>query len=184
LKSFAQGSSSKHLSRLRGIYYLEEIVTNEETPAVPKKNWSRRKKIALTIYSSVVVFLIFFSVLLYLLIPNDFTPPPGPYLQTTKSSTATDTIWTVVYVSGGSSILKSDVYVQVKDASGLLMIATERLGSASGTHGFSYDSTTGASGLKISVGDVFSLNKTMYSLGSTIILFPSDATHAYCVLPV
>ena len=157
---------------------------NEEIPTVPKKKWSKQKKVAITAYSSIVIFLIFFSVLLYLLTPNDLTPPPGPYLQTTKSSTATDTTWTVFYISGGSSILKSDVYVKVKNASGLFMIATERLGSASGTHGFSYDSTTGASGLKISVGDVFSLNKTMYSLGSTIILFPSDATHAYCVLTV
>jgi len=166
-----------------GISYLEEIVSDREIPAA-KKKWSRRKKVAITAYSSIVIFLILFSVLLYLLIPNESPPLPGPYLQTAKSSTGTDVIWTVMYVSGGSSILKSEVYVQVKNASGYFVIATELLGSASGTHGFSYNSITGASGLKISVGDVFNLNKTMYPLGSMIILVTSGSTHQYCVMTV
>jgi len=159
-------------------------VSSEEEPVAPKKKWSRRKKVAITAYSFIVIFLIGFTFLLYLLTPNDFGPPQGPYLQAAKSSTATDTTWTVVNIAGGSSILKSEVYVQLKNADGLFVIASELLDSASGTHGFSYDSITGASGLKISVGDVFSLNKTMYLLGSTIILVPPDATHAYCDLTV
>jgi hypothetical protein len=166
---------------VRGIYCLEEIVTNEEIPAVPKKNWSRRKKIALTIYSSVVVFLIFLSVFLYLLISIDGVPPPGSYILTTKSSNATATTWTVAHVAVGHPLLKSDLSVIIKNASGTFIITLLPLTVVSGTHGFNYTPALG--GDYLSVGDVFSLSKD-YTVGCTIILVTPNGEGQCAVLTV
>ena len=159
---------------------------NDEIPAVPKKKWSRRKKM-IALCASLILFILIFTVLAYGIWPGGGCGEFGQYVITVnKGTTATTTIFTVK-ASPNSCYnlpLKSDVYVQVKDVSGTFKILTVLLSKATGTQGFNYSSSTGAVGQYISVGDVFSLNGSMYEVGSTLNLVNSDSTSQYCHLTV
>jgi len=110
-------------------------------------------------------------------------PDPGPQLPpivTVKSSDINNYIWTVTTIGAGSPILKSDIYVQLKNASGYV-IQTEGLTTISGTHGFNY--VPASSGIYISAGDVFSLSRD-YAVGSKIFLVDAPASGYYTILTV
>ena len=161
-------------------------MSSEEVPTVPKKKWSRRKKM-IALCASLILFLLIFTVLAYGIWPGGGC---GGYTQhvitMNKGATATTTTFTVK-ASPNSCLtlpLKSDVYVQVKDASGTFKILSVLLSTATGTQGFTYSSSTGAVGQYISVGDVFSLNSSMYGVGSTLALVNIDSTITYCIRTV
>lgn len=154
-------------------------MSSEETPALPKKWWSKRKKI---IASTIPVILI---VLLawYVTSPKGITScEPG--MGATEHSTATNYTFTISYMRtcGSPAPLKSDVYVQVKNAIGIMAIYTTQLASASGTQGFNY--TPASTGDRLSVGDVFSLDRTLYAYGSTIALVMADGMGQYAIFQV
>jgi len=120
----------------------------------------------------------------YLSMPTGIDNPP----QTTtvfgivKSSTATKYVFTVTAISGGSPVLKTDVYVLVKNATGSVTISTVQLGTATGTDGFNY--TSASSGQYISVGDVFTLDRTLYAVGSTLTLVTASGANQYCIMTI
>jgi magnesium-transporting ATPase (P-type) len=149
-----------------------------------KKNVSRRSKsiaAIIIVMAEVVLMVALISGILYIL---SLTPPPPPELPqigTASSSDAHNWTWTITAFSTESSVLKSDVYVQLRNASGIYVIPTSILTSASGTHGFNYTPALGEEYL--SVGDVFSLSKD-YTVGCTITLVTDSATQQYCVLTV
>jgi len=146
--------------------------------------WARRKNeeavspvIATILMVAITVVL---AAVLYVMVLNFIIPhAPGTLIGTAPGSNANDHTWSVIALGSGS-VLQSDVYVQLKNASGFV-IQTELLTTASGTHGFGYQAAT--SGDYIAVGDVFTLSKA-YAQGTTITLVNSDATTQYCVLTV
>jgi ribosomal protein L40E len=98
-----------------------------------------------------------------------------------KGTTADTLTWTITAISGGASVLRSDVYVQLRNASGDYVIATEPMTVASGTHGFNY--AAASAGNYISVGDVITLSDD-YAVGSVIYLVTAGAVGQYAVLSV
>jgi len=120
----------------------------------------------------------------YLSMPTgiDNSPQTTTVFGISKSSTATKYVFTVTAISGGSPVLKTDVYVLVKNATGSVTISTVQLGTATGTEGFNYTSASG--GQYISVGDEFSLDRTMYTVGSTLKLVTANGANTYCVVTV
>jgi flagellin-like protein len=154
-----------------------------------KKIWAMRKDgsavspvIATILMVAITVVLA--AVLYVMVLGLGTTGTITPTIGTNKGSTSTAVTWTVSAISGGSNILKTDVYVQVKYASnGTFAITTTLLSTASTTHGFLYSSASGT-GLYISVGDTFSLSKTAgFTQGDTLTLVQtSAATGQYCVL--
>ena len=168
-----------------GISGLEEIVSSEEIPAIPKKKWSRRNKIIVSSLSISLIIILVISV--YIMATNHLSGGnPFPKINTNKSLNGTDTIWTVTSISNSPGILKIDVYVQVKNASGIYLISTEPLISVSDTHGFNYTPHPGwfSNASYISVGDVFSLNRIMYTNGSSIMLVTIYASGQFCEMTV
>jgi flagellin-like protein len=155
-----------------------------------KKIWAMKKKddavspvIATILMVAITVVLA--AVLYVMVLGLGSTGSITPTIGTNKGSTATATTWTVTAISGGASILKTDVYVQVKDATGTFKLSTIALATASATQGFNY--TSASAGTFISVGDVFSLVKiysNAYTQGSTLTLVTAGATGQYCVLTV
>jgi len=163
---------------------LEGIVPIEEVPAVPKKKWSRRKKVIVT--SIPVALILILVIFVYIMATHLEGGIQSPLIITNKSLTSTDTIWTVSGITHTSGILKSEVYVQVKNAAGVFRILTSQLGTVNGIAGFNYTPHPGwfSNASCISVGDVISLNITEYAKGSTITLVNADSTSQYCIMTV
>jgi len=149
-----------------------------------RKVWAMRKNeeavspvIATILMVAITVVL---AAVLYVLVLNLIIPPVvGSIIGTVPDSEANNHVWRVTALSG-EPVLRSDVYVQLKNASGFV-IQTELLSAAVGTHGFGYQAAS--AGDYIAVGDVFTLSKT-YAQGSTITLVNLGATTQYCVLKV
>lgn len=148
------------------------------------KIWARRKNeeavspvIATILMVAITVVLA--AVLYVLVMALIIIPPGGGVIGTVSDSDASNHLWRVTALSS-NPVLRSDVYVQLKNASGFV-IQTELLSVAAGTHGFGYQAAS--TGDYIAVGDVFTLSKT-YNQGSTITLVNLGATTQYCVLKV
>jgi len=115
-----------------------------------------------------------------------------------QSNNQTTWFFTITFIGNGAPILKSDVYVVVKDANGTLRIPQESnqhvnltwngypsdspsLMEANGTHGFNYTSAGGTSIQHLQLGDVFSLARSPavvdgYDMGSMFFLITSGGT--------
>jgi len=152
-----------------------------------KKIWAMRKEtdgvspvIATILMVAITVVL---AAVLYVMVLGIGGPGTTvPAVGTTKATDANNNTWTISAIGGGASVLKSDVYVQLSNASGFV-ITTELLSLASGTHGFTYSSASGAAGLYLQVGDSFKLSKT-YTTGCKITLVTAGAAGQYAVLTV
>jgi FlaG/FlaF family flagellin (archaellin) len=114
-----------------------------------------------------------------------------PAIGTTKGSTATAITWTITAIGSGASVLKADVFVQLKNVNlATFNITTIALTSATSTQGFTYTSAGG--GNYLSVGDIFSVARKVatpdlgpsYPVGSTLTLVTSGGAGQYCVLTV
>lgn len=152
-----------------------------------KKIWNMRKDSSavspvIATILMVAITVVLAAVLYVMVLGLGTTGSITPTIGTNKGTTATNTTWTVSAISGGASILRSDVYVQVKDSTGSFKISTILLTDATGTQDFWY--SPAAAGNYISVGDVFALDKTIYTQGSTVTLVTSGAAGQYCVLTV
>lgn len=109
-----------------------------------------------------------------------------PIMSTSKTTDNENFVWTITAISGSHPVLKSDVYVQLKNGTVFIietapLITVDGSPGCAGTHGFNYSSST--AGDYISVGDVFRLTKT-YPLGTTITLVTPDASALYTVMTV
>jgi len=148
---------------------------------IPPKSKSDSKIILIIaiVVIAVVVVPIVMSAILYVMVLG---VGPGPQntatLSTVRGSTALNYTWTITAISGGASVLRSDVYVQLKNSSSFI-IYTESLNSASGTHGFGYMSAS--YGSYMSIGDVFTLSKN-YGPGSSITLVTSSGSWQYAAM--
>jgi flagellin-like protein len=125
-----------------------------------------------------VAITVVLAAVLYVMVLAFILPQTGGTIGTFPDTDANNHVWRVTALTG--SILRSDVFVQVKNASGFI-IQTELLTTAAGTHGFGYQAAT--TGDYIAVGDTFTLSKA-YTQGSSITLVNSDAKLQYCVLEV
>jgi hypothetical protein len=150
-----------------------------EVPSVARRKMSRQAKIKISLVVAIAIIVIV-SFLAYVLSLNQGGPVDGLTMVTNRSTTATDTVFTITAMSSDPPILKSDVYVMVKNASGIV-INTEPLSVANGTHGFNYLPADTSNHL--SVGDVFLLSKN-YQQGCTVTLVNQGATGQYCVMTV
>jgi len=108
------------------------------------------------------------------------TPPP--IIAFTPSHTSTEYTWTLTSIGSGRMVLKTDIFVQLRNESGFV-ITTERLDNASGTHGFKYTFSSAPGYEYISAGDVISLDKA-YNSGTAITLVNPAGTGQYAVLYV
>jgi len=158
--------------------------TETEITVPAKRKMSRRAKIillTLLAISLIVLALVLYEVVMIYI----YSQPSGPgaivpVISVTKSSNATTWTWAITAIGGVGSILKSNVYVQLKNASGFI-IGNEPLTVASGTHGLNYYSIS--TGDHIAVGDVFTLSRD-YLQGCSITLVTAAASGHYCVLTV
>jgi len=165
-----------------------------------KKIWTMRKNdsavspvIATILMVAITVVLA--AVLYVMVLGLGTTGTITPTIATNKGTSATATTWTVAAISGGASILKTDVFVQIKNAT-TNAITTQTtalwLGSAINpvltTAGVTYSAASAST--FISVGDVFGLAKVgpgpnSYQQGCTMTLVATaSATGQYCVLTV
>lgn len=154
----------------------------EESGAKKPRKLTRRWKIVIGAVATPMVVIIIF-VLIFGFTISGCGCVSFPAIATIKQTNEIATIWTVTAIGGVSQISKSDVYVQVKKADSTFVISTVPLLSAMGTKGFGYISTDSSSD-KISVGDVFYLDKAIYAQGSTIVLVAEGATGQYAILTV
>jgi len=109
-----------------------------------------------------------------------------PMIGATQTLSDQNHIWTVDAITGGSPILKSNVYIQLQNGSGFVIL-TEPLFSVgnvtgcNGSHGFRYASAS--NGSYLGVGDSFYLDRA-YSQGCTITLVNPTATSLYAIFTV
>jgi flagellin-like protein len=127
----------------------------------------------------VAITVVLAAVLYVMVLAFIITPPGGGVIGTVPDSDANNHLWRVTAL-GSDPILRSDVYVQLKNESGFV-IQTELLSVAVGTHGFGYQAAS--TGDYVGVGDVFTLSR-VYTQGTTITLVTLGATSQYCVLTV
>jgi len=159
--------------------------TNEEIPAdYSEASQEHEKGHRMRVRRDAIISVIIFLLLLVPIIISAFSFPPSyyhmtPVIASQKSSDATNWKWQITAIGGGP-ILKSDVYVQLMNASGYV-IQTEMLTTASGTHGFSY--TPASSVDHVSVGDLFRLSKD-YTIGCTMTLVTPGAAGQYCLMTI
>jgi len=135
---------------------------------------SRRLKIAIA--SIIVITVIVLAIVVVYPKPFGWIDEPSMIvIGTSKGSTATNWTWTIMAITAGMQISRSDINIQLKNASGFV-INMEPLSAASGTHGFNYLNYT--SGDYLSPLDVFSLSKD-YAVGSKINLITSHPWPSY-----
>jgi flagellin-like protein len=109
-----------------------------------------------------------------------------PMIGATKTHNDVDTIWTVNAITGGGSIRQTDIYIQLKNDTGFIILTQPlftvgNLSGCNGSHGFHFVSST-TSGF-VSVGDSFFLNRA-YTTGCTLTLVTQNANSLYAVFTV
>lgn len=151
-----------------------------------KKIWSIRKDeeavspvIATILMVAITVVL---AAVLYVMVlgiggPGQITPPIGM----SKGSTSTTWTFSISSIGGAGQVLKTDVYVLVKNAAGTITIQSVQL-AATLAPGFNYSAAS--SGTYMSVGDTFTLVKTTYAVGSTMTLLTAGGQGQYGVYTV
>jgi flagellin-like protein len=150
-----------------------------------KKIWAMRKNeegvspvIATILMVAITVVL---AAVLYVMVlgiggPGSVTPT----IAMTRSTTATQWVYTVTAISGATAIQQSDVFVQLKgNGTSTFLIQTVLLSTATGSHGFVYSAAS--AGTTISVGDVFTLLKSPsgYTTGTVLTLVTTGAGGQY-----
>jgi len=162
---------------------LSETISGEKSIAHSISTLRRRisisKKMLLVLL--IPVFLILATSSYYVLaVPQPYYGGSyGPISVTNKISNESSWFWYINSIVDGP-IFKSDVYVQLKNASGFV-INGESLENASGTHGFKY--VQAFSGNHLSSGDLFSLSRD-YPQGCTITLITPFGIGKYCIMTV
>jgi archaeal type IV pilus assembly protein PilA len=158
-----------------------------------KKIWAMRKEtdgvspvIATILMVAITVVL---AAVLYVMVLGIGGPGTTvPAVGTTKGTTATSYTWTITAIGSGASILKSDVYVQIKNGTtGLFSLQTTVLTATATLTAAGLTYSSASAGNYISVGDIFSLAKTgtlAFTQGSTVTLVTSGAAGQYAVLTV
>jgi len=154
-----------------------EMTAESNTKAHSKSRMSNNGIITITIIAILLISLIIIAN-----IGNGGQSIITPPINVKKETAATVITWTVTDIPGGSAIPKSNVCVQLRNASGLV-IDNESLMIASGTHGFIYYSTASISDVNISIGDVFSLS-IEYLEGCSIRLISFSTQGQYAILTV
>jgi flagellin-like protein len=162
-----------------------------------KKIWAMRKEtdgvspvIATILMVAITVVL---AAVLYVMVLGIGGPGTTvPAVGTTKGSTATTITWTITAIGSGASILKADVFVQLKNINlATFNISTVALPTlvTTPTAGFTYSSAAG--GNYLSVGDIFSVTRAVtgaagpsYPTGSTLTLVTAGGSGQYCILTV
>jgi flagellin-like protein len=152
-----------------------------------KKSWILRKDeegvspvIATILMVALTVVLAAILYVLILSLSGSGTTIP-PVFGMNLSGDPDNRLWILTAISGGRTVLKNDVYVQLWNETDGFIILTEPLASASGTHGFKY--TAASSGDYISVGDIFALSRN-YLTGCKLTLVNPDASGQYSALTV
>lgn len=176
-------------------------MTSAEIPAITKKKWSKSKKlIATSVIVSIIVIGSFlaYAMIYAMIVGNGVTGWDVPAIATNKASTSKATTWTIVVISSSQVLYKSWVHIEVKNAAGIVTIPKAPLALADqgfnyvlSYRGFNYTPasigdyyTSSSVGDYISIGDVFSLDKTMYTQGSTLTLFTYDDHNVFAILTV
>jgi flagellin-like protein len=163
-----------------------------------KKIWAMRKEtdgvspvIATILMVAITVVL---AAVLYVMVLGIGGPGTSvPAVACQKGSNSTYWTFTVISISGGSQVLKTEVNVQAKDANGAFKLTTTALTASSspytttaalGTNGVTYQSAAGNTNTYISVGDTFGLLKSTYAISSTLTLLPVSGSGSYAILTV
>jgi hypothetical protein len=152
---------------------MAEQVDNSNRIILPVKSQKRSKRgsIALILAILIAVLFIILTVSQYLL--------PGqipPIISANRTETQNEWVFTITSTSG-YSILKTDIQIGTKNATGVYLIMWWMLLDASGTQGFNY--TAFFNGGNIKIGDVFRFNKAIYAHGSIITLTSPSASGGY-----
>lgn len=160
-----------------------------------KRSWGNRKKMAIALSAAITLTIVLGVLIYFMTLGVGTTCACGtPSIGTNKGTTMTATTFTVSAISGAAAILKADVYVNVVNAAGATVIPSIPLVLHQGGFDFLFEASKGfnytsaSNGNYVSVGDVFSLDSTMYSQGSVMTLYELDKNGQvegqYCVLTV
>jgi hypothetical protein len=162
-----------------GMEVTPEMPDDGDAPIDSKRRIPKGWKITGVIFATVIILMTAF---LYVMIQGSDSQYPSIVtgISTGKIGTYNYTEWTVVSDHTLKNILKSDVCVTVRNATGIVVLGTP-LAVANGTHGFLYVPVT--NGIYISPGDVFALS-TDYKANCTFGLTSLDGTKTYCALTV
>jgi hypothetical protein len=141
----------------------------------PQGNASKR----LRRHIAVIVLAILITVIFIILIIYQGlgTPTITPIITADRTETANEWVFTITSTNG-YLILKTDIQIGTKNATGAFLITYLMLLDASGTQGFNY--TSSSSGGNITIGDAFRFNKLIYAHGSVITLTNPAASGYYC----
>jgi len=158
----------------------QQIEAGTDVPSATKRSFRKAHRIKSIVMIVTVIYLVSLMVFMVGSTPSyKYYGWPGTSTGTATIGGLPYTTWTVsMHIQ--SNILKSDVYVQVGNATGF-QIATVQLTTASGTHGFLYVPAT--NGPHIAQGDVFALS-TDYKVNCTVTLVSTGGTTQYCELVV
>ena len=150
----------------------------------PRKSAGNIVMILIVVVVIMTVLSVVFSAMMYVMIlgtGGDGGPPL--VISITKSTTASHYIATVTAMSGASTFSLSDICLIVKDSSGSITLVQSPLSAmVSGVHyeGVAFQDAVAPENLN--VGDSFSLDRQLYSIGSSITLTNLAGTSTFCSL--
>lgn len=147
----------------------------------PKKSSSNVVMVVIAVIVIVVALSVVLSAVMYVMVLGIGGGSPPPMVSMTKSSTADYLVATVVALSGSSMFSLSDMRLIVKNSSGTITLVRSPLSTM--VSGVIYDGVMfqGLTPGYLNVGDDFSLDKHLYSPGSSITLTNIAGTAAYGV---
>ncbi len=158
----------------------EEILSDE---ILPEEKMLRRKK--QVVIANVLVILLIVALLI---IPVINYRPPHYHgfviISLQKSSNATNWIFTVNSISAPDSLWKEDCSIMVRKGGdgtiGLMSMVLSTMTSGTNYNGVRFlDTGSGNAANQVNVGDQIILDKTIYLIGSQVIITSVDGTTIY-----
>jgi hypothetical protein len=147
----------------------------------PKKSGSNIAVIVIAVLAVSVVLTIVMAAVMYVMVLGiGGGPPQSIVISMTKSSSATNWIVTVVAIGGTSNLALANLLLIVKDPAGAItLMSSPLITMISGVYynGVMFQEYSNSGYLR--VGDAFVLDRSQYSVGSTIMLTNSAGTSTY-----
>jgi len=150
----------------------------------PKKSGSNLAIIVIAVIVIVIVLNVILAAVMYVMVLGigDGGPPPL-VISISKSTTANHFIATVTAMSGASTFSLSGICLIVKNSSGSITLVQSPLSAmVSGVYYEGVAFQDAFSPENLNVGDAFSLDRQLYSIGASLTLTNLAGTSTFCSL--